>query len=334
MGMVKGAMGRHLERTAVLQRPRARPIKIGPRAAWAQGCGPFPIPAPRGALPSRRETIPGSAGVPIVATHKILHDMAIAVPHQPRYQRRGAYIYYLLGERMVIRTRPARVRDPRTPAQRRQRLRMRVASTFLKGFQRIVSRGFEPQLQENFRKVGAYQLALGHLMRHALRDEKGGVTLDTARVQLAQGRPSPLGAVRGTVRCGAACCGWPGRARCRPRPPGCCWGCGTGGRRGRCAARRPARPGRGGCPWPSRPTGRATRWTCGWCRWMGRGDAATSRRTARRRARRSRPCPGDGWPTCPGGDGWRPRRGAPTPGGCGWPTCTRGGGGSERGRGL
>ena len=100
--------------------------------------------------------------------------MAIAVPHQPRYQRRDPYIYYLLGERMVIRTRPARIRDPRTPAQRRQRLRMRVASTFLKGFQPIVSRGFEPQLQENFRKVGAYQQALGHLMQHALRDEKGG----------------------------------------------------------------------------------------------------------------------------------------------------------------
>ena len=136
--------------------------------------------------------------------------MAIAVPHQPRYQRRGAYIYYLLGERMVIRTRPARIRDPRTPAQRRQRLRMRVASTFLKGFQPIVSRGFEPQLQENFRKVGAYQQALGHLMQHALRDEKGGVTLDTARVQLAQGRPSPLGAVRATVRGGLLRLAWSG----------------------------------------------------------------------------------------------------------------------------
>ena len=136
--------------------------------------------------------------------------MAIAEPHQPRYQRRGAYIYYLLGERMVIRTRPARVRDPRTPAQRRQRLRMRVASTFLKGFQPIVSRGFEPQLQENFRKVGAYQQALGHLMQHALRDEKGGVTLDTARVQLAQGRPSPLGAVRATVQGGLLRLAWAG----------------------------------------------------------------------------------------------------------------------------
>ena len=146
----------------------------------------------------------------MVATRKIQHDMAIAEPHQPRYQRRGAYIYYLLGERMVIRTRPARVRDPRTPAQRRQRLRMRVASTFLKGFQRIVSRGFEPQLQENFRRVGAYQLALGHLMRHALRDARGGVTLDTARVQLSQGRPSPLGAVRATVQGGQLRVAWAG----------------------------------------------------------------------------------------------------------------------------
>ena len=119
--------------------------------------------------------------------------MAIAEPHQPRYQRRGAYIYYLLGERMVIRTRPAQVRDPRTPAQRRQRLRMRVASTFLKGFQRIVSRGFEPQLEEN-----------------ALRDARGGVTLDTARVQLSQGRPSPLGAVRATVQGGLLRVAWAG----------------------------------------------------------------------------------------------------------------------------
>ena len=142
--------------------------------------------------------------------------MAIAVPHQPRYQRRGAYIYYLLGERMVIRTRPARVCDPRTPAQRRQRLRMRVASTFLKGFQPIVSRGFEPQLQENFRKVRAYQLALGHLMRHALLDAGGGVALDTVRVQLAQGRPSPLGAVRATVQGGLLRLAWPGAM-----PPKC-----------------------------------------------------------------------------------------------------------------
>ena len=34
---------------------RARPIKIGPRAAWAQGCGPFPIPGTDARVASRRE---------------------------------------------------------------------------------------------------------------------------------------------------------------------------------------------------------------------------------------------------------------------------------------
>ncbi len=34
---------------------RARPIKIGPRAAWAQGCGLFPIPGADARVASRRE---------------------------------------------------------------------------------------------------------------------------------------------------------------------------------------------------------------------------------------------------------------------------------------
>ena len=34
---------------------RARPIKIGPRAAWEQGCGPFPILGADARVASRRE---------------------------------------------------------------------------------------------------------------------------------------------------------------------------------------------------------------------------------------------------------------------------------------
>ena len=34
---------------------RARPIKIDPRAAWAQGCGLFPIPGTDARVASRRE---------------------------------------------------------------------------------------------------------------------------------------------------------------------------------------------------------------------------------------------------------------------------------------
>ena len=228
--------------------------------------------------------------------------MAIAVPHQPRYQRRGAYIYYLLGEQMVIRTRPARVRDPRTPAQRRQRLRMRVASTFLKGFQPIVSRGFEPQLQENFRKVGAYQLALGHLMRHALRDAGGGVALDTVRVQLAQGRPSPLGAVRATVRGGLLRLAWSGALP--PKTAGVLLGVWNRGKARALCREADCAPGARGlslaipADWqgdtldvwvgPQDGQGRC-RYDSAHCATEGAAQQAM---------------PGGGWPTCPRRSGW------------------------------
>ena len=97
--------------------------------------------------------------------------MAIAIPHRPRYRSRGRTIHYLLNGVMVIRTRPTKVADPKTPLQRRQRLRMRVASHFLASFRDMVELGFAPELKDNFRQVGGYQLALGQLMREALRSE-------------------------------------------------------------------------------------------------------------------------------------------------------------------
>ena len=136
--------------------------------------------------------------------------MAIVIPHRPKYRGRLHYIYYLRGDTLCLRTRPTSVADPRTPAQIAQRLKMRLASHFLSGFKPFVEQGFAPAVKENFRRVGAYQLALGHLMRNALRDARGGVTLDTARVQLSQGRPSPLGAVRATVQGGQLRVAWAG----------------------------------------------------------------------------------------------------------------------------
>ena len=147
--------------------------------------------------------------------------MAKVLAHRPRYRARMSVIYYLHGDQLLLRKRPAQIHDPRTPAQRRQRLRMRVASHFLAGFRDIVSLGFSPELQDNFRQVGAYQRALGHLMRNALTAHGEGVTLAPERVLLAQGADKPHGEAL-PPRPGARAAhrlGWPG-ASPLPHAPG------------------------------------------------------------------------------------------------------------------
>ena len=143
--------------------------------------------------------------------------MAKVLAHRPRYRARMSVIYYLHGDQLLLRKRPAQIRDPRTPAQRRQRLRMRVASRFLAGFRDIVALGFSPELQDNFRQVGAYQRALGHLMRGALTARGEGVTIAPERVLLAQGADNPMGRLSLRARGRVLRIGWEGRvpARCR-----------------------------------------------------------------------------------------------------------------------
>jgi hypothetical protein len=80
----------------------------------------------------------------------------------------------------------------------------------------MVAQGFSPELQENFRKVGAYQQALGHLMRNALVETPDGFAVDTARVQLAEGRTNPLGTIRATRTGGRLRVVWS-----NPLPSGC-----------------------------------------------------------------------------------------------------------------
>ena len=134
--------------------------------------------------------------------------MAIAIPHKPRYRDRTLPIYYLVGDRMLLRRRPASVHDPRTPAQLRQRLRLRVASRFLKGFRPMVAEGFAPEELDNLRRVGAYQQALSRLMRGALVETPEGVAIDASRVLLSEGYGAPLGAVRARAAGGALRLAW------------------------------------------------------------------------------------------------------------------------------
>ncbi len=134
--------------------------------------------------------------------------MAIAIPHKPRYRDRTLPIYYLLGDRLVLRSRPTQVHDPRTPAQLRQRLRMQVASRFLRGFRPMVAEGFAPEELDNLRRVGAYQQALGRLLRGALVETPEGVGIDASRVLLSEGYGAPLGAVRARAAGGTLRLAW------------------------------------------------------------------------------------------------------------------------------
>ena len=134
--------------------------------------------------------------------------MAIAIPHKPRYRDRILPIYYLVDDRMLLRRRPTQVHDPRTPAQLRQRLRMQVASRFLRGFRPMVAEGFAPEELDNLRRVGAYQQALGRLLRGALVETPEGAGIDAARVLLSEGYGAPLGAVRARAAGGTLRLAW------------------------------------------------------------------------------------------------------------------------------
>ena len=120
-------------------------------------------------------------------------------------------IYYLWHDIVCIRRRPTQVRDPRTPAQLRQRLRLKVGSHFLAPFRPFVQLGFAPELKENLRQVGAYQQALGHLMTYALEQQGDTVRIDPSRVVLSQGRVNPMGAVQVSAAHGKLTVAWSGR---------------------------------------------------------------------------------------------------------------------------
>ena len=202
--------------------------------------------------------------------------MAIAIPHKPRYRDRTLPIYYLLGDRLVLRSRPSQVHDPRTPAQLRQRLRLRVASRFLRGFRPMVAEGFAPEELDNLRRVGAYQQALGRLLRGALVETPEGVGIDASRVLLSEGHGAPLGAVRARAAGGTLRLAW---EQGIPKKCGLLlvgvWHRGLA--QAQCH-RLEVAPGAHRCR--CRPTGRMGRWTCGWRPGARGSGGGTTPRTA------------------------------------------------------
>ncbi len=114
--------------------------------------------------------------------------MAIVHLQRARYRPKYPVIHYVVNQRVLARSRPARVRNPRTRAQQANRHKLSVASRFLSQFQSVVERGFPSGVRPNGRPVGAYHVALGHLLGSAMMRVGAQWRIDYAQVELSQGQ--------------------------------------------------------------------------------------------------------------------------------------------------
>ncbi len=117
--------------------------------------------------------------------------MARIYPLRPRWNRKSDPVPYVVGKQMYIRARAESVSNPRTSKQQDNRRKLSVASRFLRQMQPMVVRGFSPRMTTNpgraMRRVGAYQVALGELLNHAMRRGADGWEVDYASVCLSEG---------------------------------------------------------------------------------------------------------------------------------------------------
>ncbi len=114
--------------------------------------------------------------------------MAIVQLQRAWYRPKQPVIHYVVSQRVLVRARPSRVRNPRTNAQQANRSKMALASRFLAPLQAFAIHGFTPGERPNGRPVGAYHVALGHLLNNAMRREGGQWRVDYKHVELAAGQ--------------------------------------------------------------------------------------------------------------------------------------------------
>ncbi len=114
--------------------------------------------------------------------------MAIVELQRAWYRPKLPVIHYVSQQRVLVRARPTKVRNPRTKAQQANRGKMAIASRFLAQLQDFVIHGFNPGKRPNGRPVGAYHVALGHLLSNAIRREGEGWKIEYKNVQLSEGQ--------------------------------------------------------------------------------------------------------------------------------------------------
>ena len=127
----------------------------------------------------------------------------------------GNLVFYKVGGRGRVRTRPARYRDRKSPAQLAQRQRLQVVLDFLKPFSNLIRITFKEEA------VGrsAMQAAQSYLMRNALEGEYPQIYVDKSKALLCRGPlPGPVSATV-TARPDGLLVEWENEAQTAARHP-------------------------------------------------------------------------------------------------------------------
>ncbi len=129
--------------------------------------------------------------------------MAHITPVRPKYWSKQEPVVYVAKKRMYARARAENIHNPRTERQQANRSKMSVASGFLSHMQPMVARGFQATMTNRpgweSRRVGAYHVGLGELLRSGMRRGKDGWEIDYQNVRLSAGNSLgmyPLGVKR------------------------------------------------------------------------------------------------------------------------------------------
>ncbi|PID90710.1 MAG: hypothetical protein CSA97_01520 [Bacteroidetes bacterium] len=117
--------------------------------------------------------------------------MARITPTRPKYWPKHEPVVYVVKDKKYVRARAERIRNPRTELQQANRNKLSVASHFLAQMQPMVARGFKPTMTNRkgweSRRVGAYHVALGELLKSGMRKGKDGWKIDYEHVKLSEG---------------------------------------------------------------------------------------------------------------------------------------------------
>lgn len=116
--------------------------------------------------------------------------MAKIIQMRPPWHRRSDGILYLFRGQLCLRSYPSNYRDRRSAAQLRQRNKFKAAQQFLLPLRDLFALGFQQGQRPNGRRIGAVHMALGAIMRNAMKVSAQGCQIIPENIALTD-RESP-----------------------------------------------------------------------------------------------------------------------------------------------